>query len=103
MAKFITRKIASTTIVVGELKIGSTEVEVKGKLVEEGKLDLEKATKVVQKAFKGQNVIILDLLQDEAQYKISVEDFIANAEKVEVSEEVQEEAKLEIASETEVA
>ncbi|AYD87734.1 hypothetical protein CBR56_27775 [Bacillus thuringiensis] len=87
MAKFITRTIASTTIVIGELKLGSTEVEVKGKLVEEGKLDLEKATKVVQKAFKGENVIVLDLVQDEAQYKISVEDFIANAEKIEVSEE----------------
>ncbi|QQM15017.1 DNA binding protein [Bacillus phage Thornton] len=87
MAKFITRTIASTTIVIGELKLGSTEVEVKGKLVEEGKLDLEKATKVVQKAFKGENVIVLNLVQDEAQYKISVEDFIANAEKIEVSEE----------------
>lgn len=95
MAKFITRTIASTTIVVGELKIGSTEVEVKGKLIEEGKLDLEKATKVVQKAFKGQNVIVLDLQQDEAQYKISVEDFIANAEKVEVSEEIVEESSEE--------
>lgn len=93
MAKFITRTIASTTIVVGELKLGSTEVEVKGKLVEEGKLDLEKATKVVQKAFKGENVIILDLVHDEAQYKISVEDFIANAEKVEVAEEVTEEVQ----------
>lgn len=99
MAKFITRTIASTTIVVGELKLGSTDVEVKGKLVEEGKLDLEKASKLVQKSFKGQNVIILDLVQDEAQYKISVEDFIAHAEKVEASEEAQEEAELEIPSE----
>ncbi|ANT41220.1 hypothetical protein [Bacillus phage RadRaab] len=95
MAKFITRTIASTTIVIGELKLGSTEVEVKGKLVEEGKLDLEKATKVVQKAFKGENVIVLDLVQDEAQYKISVEDFIANAEKIEVSEEVEETEEIE--------
>ncbi|ANT41138.1 dsDNA binding protein [Bacillus phage Aurora] len=95
MAKFITRTIASTTIVIGELKLGSTEVEVKGKLVEEGKLDLEKATKVVQKAFKGENVIVLDLVQDEAQYKISVEDFIANAEKVEASEEVEETEEIE--------
>jgi len=93
MAKFITRTIASTTIVIGELKLGSTEVEVKGKLVEEGKLDLEKATKVVQKAFKGENVIVLDLVHDEAQYKISVEDFIANAEKVEVYEEDSEETE----------
>lgn len=89
MAKFITRTIVSTTIVIGELKLGSTEVEVKGKLVEEGKLDLEKATKVVQKAFKGENVIVLDLVQDEAQYKISVEDFIAHAEKVEVTEQLE--------------
>ncbi|ASU04108.1 hypothetical protein [Bacillus phage Juan] len=95
MAKFITRTIVSTTIVIGELKLGSTEVEVKGKLVEEGKLDLEKATKVVQKTFKGENVIVLDLVQDEAQYKISVEDFIAHAEKVETVEQ------LEISEETE--
>ncbi|AGI10614.1 double-strand binding protein [Bacillus phage MG-B1] len=89
MAKFITRTIASTQIVIGELKVGSTEVEAIGKIVEEGKIELEKATKVIQKAFKGRNVLVLDLVHDEAKYKISVEDFINVAEKVEDTEEVE--------------
>lgn len=89
MAKFITRTIASTQIVVGELQ--GTEVVAIGTITEEGKIEQEKAIKIVQKAFKGRNVLVLDLVHDEAQYKISIEDFIANAEKVEVSEEVVEE------------
>lgn len=85
MGKFITRTIASTTIIVGELE--GTEVKPVAQIVEEGKLDQEKAIKIVQKAFKGRNVLVLDLKHDEAQYKISIEDFIANAEKVEVAEQ----------------
>lgn len=99
MAKFITRTIASTKIVVGELKLGSTDVEAIGTITEEGLLDQEKASKIVQKAFKGRNVLVLDLITDEAKYKISVEDFIANAEKVEENEEVKplEESDSEVA------
>lgn len=91
MAKFITRTIASSQIVIGELLEG--EVSPIGTITEEGKLDQEKALKVVRKAFPTRNVLVLDVIQDEAQYKISVEDFIANAEKVEVVE--QQEAELE--------
>ncbi|QWT50661.1 hypothetical protein DLn1_00018 [Bacillus phage DLn1] len=96
MAKFITRTIVSTTIIVGELE--GTEVKPVAQIVEEGKLDQEKAIKIVQKAFKGRNVLVLNLKHDEGQYKMSTEDFIANAEKVEASEEVVEEVQ-----ETEVA
>lgn len=96
MAKFITRTIASSQIVVGELLEG--EVSAIGTIVEEGKLDQEKALKVVRKAFPTRNVLVLDVVQDEAQYKISVEDFIAHAEKVEVAEEVQEETELEVSA-----
>lgn len=100
MAKFITRTIASTQIVVGELQ--GTEVVAIGTITEEGKIEQEKAIKIVQKAFKGRNVLVLDLVHDEAQYKISIEDFITHAEKVEVTEEVVQE-ELEIPSEENVA
>lgn len=93
MAKFITRTIASTTIVIGELKGG--EVIPVAKMVEEGKIEHEKAVSIVQKAFKGQNVLVLDVAHDEAKYKISVEEFIANAEKVEVEEQEQTEIQYE--------
>jgi len=87
MAKFITRTIASTKIVIGELQ--GTEVVAIGSITEEGKIEQDKALKVIRKAFPTQNVLVLDLLQDEAKYKISVEDFIAHAEKVE-DEQVEE-------------
>jgi len=94
MAKFITRTIASTKIVIGELQ--GTEVVAIGSITEEGKIEQDKALKVIRKAFPTQNVLVLDLLQDEAKYKISVEDFIANAEKVEDTEEVEEEVTEEV-------
>lgn len=95
MAKFITRTIASSQIVVGELQ--GTEVVAIGSITEEGKLDQEKALKIVRKAFPDRNVLVLDVVSDEAQYKISIEDFIAHAEKVEVPvEEAQEESSEEV-------
>ena len=94
MAKFITRTITSTKIVIGELQ--GTEVVAIGSITEEGKIEQDKALKVIRKAFPTQNVLVLDLLQDEAKYKISVEDFIANAEKVEDTEEVEEEVTEEV-------
>ena len=100
MAKFITRTITSTKIVIGELQ--GTEVVAIGTMTEEGKIEQDKALKIIRKAFPTQNVLVLDLLQDEAKYKISVEDFIANAEKVEEAEEVEQE-ELEIPSEEVVA
>jgi len=89
MAKFITRTIASTKIVIGELQ--GTEVVAIGTMTEEGKIEQEKALKSIRKAFPTQNVLVLDLIQDEAKYRISVEDFIANAEKVEEDEQVEAE------------
>lgn len=88
MAKFITRTIVSTQIVVGELQ--GTELVAIAKITEEGKIEKEKAIKIAQKAFKGRNVLVLDLIPDDAKYRISVEDFIAAAEKVEDGEEVEE-------------
>lgn len=96
MAKFITRTIVSTTIIVGELE--GTEVKPVAQMVEEGKLDKEKAIKIVQKAFKGRNVLVLDVKHDEGQYKMSTEEFIAHAEKVEATE-VNEEHAEEVAEE----
>lgn len=88
MAKIITRTIASSQIVVGELQ--GTEVVAIGSITEEGKVDQEKALKIVRKAFPSKNVLVLDIVQDEAKYKISIEDFIANAEKVVEDEEVEQ-------------
>lgn len=93
MAKFITRTIVSSQIVIGELLEG--EVSPIGTITEEGKLDQEKALKVVRKAFPTRNVLVLDVINDEAKYKISVEDFIANAEKVVEGEEVEAEESTE--------
>lgn len=97
MAKFITRTIASSKIVLGELNLESQEFAVIGSITEEGKVDKEKAIKIARKAFPDRQVIVTEIVYDEAQYKISVEDFIAHAEKVEApAEEVQEEAELEV-------
>jgi len=83
MAKHITRTIASTKIVVGEFNKEAQELVAIGTLTEEGKIEEEKATKIIRKAFPTQQVVVLDLIQDEAKYKIDIETFIANAEKVE--------------------
>lgn len=87
MAKFITRTIASSKIVLGELNLESQEFAVIGSITEEGKVDQEKAIKIARKAFPDRQVIVTEIVYDEAQYKISVEDFIAHAEKVEVAEQ----------------
>lgn len=83
MAKHITRTIASTKIVVGEFNKEAQELVAIGTLTEEGKIEEEKATKIIRKAFPTQQVVVLDLIHDEAKYKIDIETFIANAEKVE--------------------
>lgn len=99
MAKFITRTIQSSQIVVGEL-IGN-EVKAIGTIPSSGKIDEEKALKIVRKAFPTQNVLVLEVVHHEGQYRMLEEDFIANAEKVEPKED--EEAEEVEASEEVVA
>jgi len=88
MAKFITRTIQSSQIVVGELI--DNEVKAIGTMTESGKIEQEKALKVIRKAFPTQNVLVLDIVHNEGQYRMLEEDFIANAEKVEPKEEVEQ-------------
>lgn len=87
MAKFITRTIQSSQIVVGELI--DNEVKAIGTITESGKIEQEKALKVIRKAFPTQNVLVLDIVHNEGQYRMLEEDFIANAEKIEPKEEVE--------------
>lgn len=97
MAKFITRTIQSSKIIVGELKLGSTDVEAIGSITEDKVVGQEEALKIVQSAFKGRNVLVLDIeVSEPTKYRMNIQDFIANAEKVESEEVVQEEADLEI-------
>lgn len=98
MAKFITRTISQSEIIVGELI--DNEVKAIGKLPVSGKIDQEKALKVIRKAFPTQNVLVLDIEFKEGQYRMLEEDFIANGEKVEPKEEVE---PLEESSEETVA
>ncbi|USL89539.1 double-strand binding protein [Bacillus phage vB_BceP_LY3] len=89
MAKFITRTIQNSQIVVGELI--DNEVKAIGTMNESGKIDEAKALKVIRKAFPTQNVLVLDIVHQEGQYRMLEEDFIAHGEKVEPKEEVAEE------------
>jgi len=94
MAKFITRTIVSSTIVLGELNKDSKDIDAIGTLPVSGKIDEEKALKIVRKAFPTRNVLVLDIIPNEGQYRMLETDFIANAEKVEVAEVSQEEAEV---------
>ncbi|AZU99734.1 dsDNA binding protein [Bacillus phage DK3] len=94
MAKFITRTIQSSQIVVGELI--DNEVKAIGTLSQSGKVDQEKALKIVRKAFPTQNVLVLDIVPHEGQYRMLEEDFIANAEKVEPKEAEEVESSEEV-------
>jgi len=97
MAKFITRTIVSTEITVAELKIGSTEMLPLEKLVVEGKLTEEKAIKIVNKEYKGRQVVIIGLEVKEDKYRVSTEDFMHIAELVVDGEE---DSDMEVQSDT---
>lgn len=88
MAKFITRTISQSEIIVGELI--DNEVKAIGKLPVSGKIDQEKALKVIRKAFPTQNVLVLDIDFKEGQYRMPEEKFVELGEKVEPKEEVEE-------------
>jgi len=97
MAKFITRTIVTTEITVAEFEMGSTELHPLEKIVLDGKVAEEKAIKVVQKEYKGQQVVIVDIQTVERKFKVSYEDFMHIAEEVVEGEEVED---MEVQSDT---
>lgn len=81
--KMITRTITATIIKSGlfEYKEGKGEINPQADITISGSTDLEKATKEIRKIY-GYNAEIIELVQIEDVYEISIEDFMKYATKI---------------------